>query len=177
MDKISIIKELEKILENQPNKSYNFQNDTKLDLVFCGDCSTTLLFNIFITPFPRRADENIMLVSRPIWCTDEVNDVDCIMSFSLMECKQILDKVKEQLHDSEYTKIYNMLLENDANFDEINQFDEHIEISVTLGDWKHSHMRLDCLMREIGYVPIDEKVTHSSECDCYSSIHKYIKRI
>jgi len=47
---------------------------------------------------------------------------------------------------AEYDKIYQHLREHDADFDEIGQTDDHIEISVSWGDWKHSHARLDYLM-------------------------------
>lgn len=74
---------------------------------------------------------------------------------------------------AEYDNIYQHLREHDADFDEIGQTDDHIEISVSWGDWKHSHAYLDHLMKELGYVKDDEELTEEDGSDCYSSIHFY----
>lgn len=175
MDKYQILKAIEELLEKRENKTFEFAEGTKLDLVLCGNCTTTLLYRIYITDCPRRAEDNIILTSRPIWDIEDICDVDCVSHFSLMECKQILDTIVKQVAEKEYKTIYDMLRENDADFDEIYQSEEQVEISVTWGDWKHSHAHLDHLMREIGYRLIDERVTETDNSDCYSSIHIYNK--
>lgn len=65
------------------------------------------------------------------------------------------------------------LRERDADYSEIYETDELITISIEWGDWKHSHLRLDYLMKQVGYVLTDEKLTESDGSDCYSSIHFY----
>lgn len=45
------------------------------------------------------------------------------------------------------------------------------------GDWKHAHLRCDCLMEELGYKKVDEFVTDENGSDWYASIHSYIKEV
>lgn len=42
------------------------------------------------------------------------------------------------------------------------------------GDWKHEHLRMDCLMRQIGYDLYNEEVTETDGSDCYESTHTYL---
>lgn len=175
MDKVQILKKIESFLETQPDHTFEFNEGTTLDLVFWGNCTTTRLYRVYITDSPRRADENLIITSRPTWDIEDICDVDCVAHFSLMECKQILDTIVKQVAEKEYKTIHDMLRENDADFDEIYQSEEQVEITVTWGDWKHSHAHLDHLMREIGYRLIDERVIETDNSDCYSSIHIYRK--
>lgn len=175
MNKIQILNKIESFLETQPDHTFVFNEGTTLDLVFWGKCTTTRLYIVYITDSPRRADENLIITTRPTWDNENLCDVDCVAHFSLMECKQILDTIVKQVAEKEYKTIYDMLRENNADFDEICQSEEQIEISVTWGDWKHSHAHLDHLMREIGYRLIDERVTETDNSDCYSSVHIYKK--
>ena len=175
MEKNEIIKALESILKKQENNTFVFDEGTTLDVVLWGQCTTTKLFRLQLIDNPHRADNNIVLISQPICATENVDDVDYVLYFSLMECKQILDKVVEQICKREYEKIYRLLKEKEAHFNEIHQSEEQIEISVTWGDWKHSHIYLDHLMGNIGYRLIDERVTETDNSDCYSSIHIYKK--
>ena len=46
-------------------------------------------------------------------------------------------------------------------------------IDINWGDWKHEHLRLDWLMREIGATPFGEKVTEENGSDCYSATHYF----
>lgn len=70
-------------------------------------------------------------------------------------------------------ELYNYLQENDADFDEVYGVDDMIYIKIEWGDWKHSHLRADYLMKQIGYIFFDELITESDGSDCYSSIHIY----
>lgn len=42
------------------------------------------------------------------------------------------------------------------------------------GDWKHEHLRMDYLMRQIGYDLYTEEVTESDGGDWYESTHTYL---
>lgn len=174
MDKIEILKQIESFLETQPDHSFKFNEGTTLDLVFWGKCTTTCLYRVYITDSPRRADENLIITSRPIWDVEDICDVDCVAHFSLMECKQILETIVRQVAEKEYKTIHDMLRENNVNFDEIHQSEEQIEISVT-GDWSHSHKYLAHLMMKIGYRLINERVVKNNDSDWYSSVHIYKK--
>lgn len=141
-------------------------------------CTTTKLFRLYLTDIHNRADNNIILISRPLSEIENVNavdDMDYVLHFSLTECKQILDKVVEQISKREYEKIYNMLRVTGADFDEIYQLEEQVEISVIWEDWRHSHIFLNNIMRNLGYSLIDEQITETDNSDCYSSIHIYKK--
>ena len=48
-------------------------------------------------------------------------------------------------------------------------------IYISWGDWKHSHLRVDYLMKQLGYILVNEDVTEENGDDCYSSIHYYTK--
>lgn len=178
MEKIEFIKRLESILQKQEDNTFVFDEGTTLDLVLWGQCTTTKLFRLYLTNVHNRAGNNIILISRPLSEIENVNgvdDMDYVLHFSLTECKQILDKVVEQISKREYEKIYKMLRVTDADFDEICQLEEQVEISVTWGDWKHSHIFLDNIMRNLGYRLIDEQITETDNSDCYSSVHIYKK--
>ena len=97
MDKVQILKKIEGFLETQPDHTFEFNEGTTLDLVFWGKCTTTRLYRVYITDSPRRADENIIITSRPTWDIEDICDVDCVAHFSLMECKQILDTIVKQV--------------------------------------------------------------------------------
>ena len=79
--------------------------------------------------------------------------------------------------DLEFSKIRSFLKENDYyDWEEMDQIDDDkIAISVSWGDWKHSHLRLDYLMKQLGYILIKEEETEENGDDCYSSIHYYTK--
>jgi hypothetical protein len=175
MDKIQILKKIEEFLQTQPDHSFKFNEGTTLDLIFWGNCTKTFLYGLYITDSPRRADEKLIITSRPTWDIENICDVDCVEHFSLMECQQILDTIVKQVAEKEYKTIHDMLRENDADFDEIYQSEEQVEITVTWGDWKHSHGHLDHLMEKIGYSLIDERITETDNSDSYSSVHIYRK--
>lgn len=80
------------------------------------------------------------------------------------------------IHEEEYKRVYSHLKALDADFDDLSQTENGFEVSVTWGDWKHSHIFLDNLMKNLGYHLLEEKVTESDGSDCYSSIHIYIRR-
>lgn len=76
-----------------------------------------------------------------------------------------------------YKEIENFLQQNDADYADIsiNPKTEEVEISISWGDWKHSHARLRNLMLQLGYVRTDSVTTESDGSDCYSAIHKFSK--
>jgi hypothetical protein len=51
-----------------------------------------------------------------------------------------------------------------------------VAVSISWGDWKHSHLWCKTLMGYLGYNQIGERVTEENGSDCYSSEHYYIKR-
>ena len=53
--------------------------------------------------------------------------------------------------------------------------DGRIAVQIDWGDWKHEHGYCDYLMKEKGYLLVNEEVTEENGSDCYSSIHYYEK--
>lgn len=53
--------------------------------------------------------------------------------------------------------------------------DGQIEVEIGWGDWKHDHLYCDHIMRENGYILINEDVIEEDGSDTYSSIHYYRK--
>ena len=60
----------------------------------------------------------------------------------------------------------------------------YIEISISWGDWKHEHLRLDYLIMNILYeynpklvhncFKVSEEITEEDGSDTYSATHKYV---
>lgn len=46
-----------------------------------------------------------------------------------------------------------------------------VTVSIHWGDWKHSHIYLDHVMKELGFLLLKENLTESDGSDCYSSDH------
>lgn len=80
-----------------------------------------------------------------------------------------------QENNEEVVKLTKYLRDKDADFDDIYEYKEEIYILVSWGDWKHSHLYLNSLMNEIGYISLGEEVTEENGSDCYSSIHIFKK--
>ena len=82
---------------------------------------------------------------------------------------------KEQV--CEYERIQKFLKAHDLWFEvsSLNQTDNGISIYIEWGDWKHSHMFLDNVMKSLGYNLTDEVITEEDGSDTYSSIHYYSK--
>lgn len=70
-------------------------------------------------------------------------------------------------------ELSNYLRSEDADFDEVYETGGNIAVSIEWGDWKHSHLRANYLMKQLGYVLVNEELTNSDGSDCYSSIHFY----
>lgn len=69
-------------------------------------------------------------------------------------------------------KISQYLAENNADFDDVYEHaDGTIEIPVSWGDWKHSHLFLKHLMGKLGYTQIEERLTEEDGSDSYSATH------
>lgn len=79
------------------------------------------------------------------------------------------------LNNKEYKKVQKFLKEKDADYSDLAITESGIEISVEWGDWKHSHLYLDYLMKELGYSCSHEQVTEEDGSDTYSSIHYYVQ--
>ena len=52
---------------------------------------------------------------------------------------------------------------------------DDIQVSISVGDWKHEHLWCRDLMDYIGYAQAEEEVTEENGSDCYSAIHTYRK--
>lgn len=76
-------------------------------------------------------------------------------------------------YKEEFERIQKHLRALDADYSEIEQAEDCIQISVEWGDWKHSHIYLDNAMKQIGFTCWDEIVTEQDGSDCYSSIHVF----
>jgi len=49
-------------------------------------------------------------------------------------------------------------------------------VEISWGDWKHSHIWCDTLMRYLGYdTACEEEVTEENGSDCYSATHYFVK--
>ena len=62
-DKSAIISTIENFLNTREGKSYQFNEDTKLNLQLFGEDTETLLLDIYITQSPRRTEDKVMLIS------------------------------------------------------------------------------------------------------------------
>ena len=174
LDKSNILANVGYFLERMEDKRFLFNADTKLDLNLFGESTETELVELYISSAPRRYDDRIMLISKVDF--NEEHDVDCLSHFSTYECARIWKVVQDTYEKDEYKIIYNHLRNNDADFDEVNMFEyDEVSVSVTWGDWKHSHRYLTYLMEKIGYTQIDEELTEEDGSDTYSSIHYFRK--
>lgn len=72
--------------------------------------------------------------------------------------------------------IIKYLTKHKADFNEVFEDEDWVVISIEWGDWKHSHARLDYLMKEIGFGLDFETMTKTNGSDCYSSEH-YFKMV
>lgn len=73
-------------------------------------------------------------------------------------------------------KIFQHLQDNSMSVDDICEHNGTIEITIYLGDWKHSHKRLDYLMGLIDYELIKEVEETNDDGvydDTYTSVHYY----
>ena len=94
---------------------------------------------------------------------EEVRDYQCV--FAPQENLQEVDMIQKYLSD------------NGADFDEIYQPNNgSIIISVSWGDWRHSHMFLRNLMEYLGYKQMAEILTEEDGSDCYSADHIYVHK-
>lgn len=92
----------------------------------------------------------------------EVREVDCVIAPDYS-----LDTIR---------MIDNFLSENElwADVYSNGQGSSIINVYISWGDWKHSHLWCRQLMNYLGYKQVSEEVTEDDGSDCYSAIHKYI---
>lgn len=78
--------------------------------------------------------------------------------------------------------------ENSLWVDDVEVYEDaseiYIDISISWGDWKHEHLRLDYLMFDILYeynpklayncFKKNEEITEEDGSDTYSAVHKYM---
>lgn len=80
--------------------------------------------------------------------------------------------------NEDYEKIQQVLKTHDVWYEisDLSLTDDKVIIHIEWGDWKHSHARLDYVMKHyLGYTLIKEQVTEEDGSDTYSSVHYYIK--
>ncbi len=75
-----------------------------------------------------------------------------------------------------YELVRNVMNEAQLSGDICEATDEKVQILIEWGDWKHDHLHLKYVMGKNGYTQIEEKVTEENGCDCYSSLHTFVKR-
>lgn len=75
--------------------------------------------------------------------------------------------------DSEIQKIEKHLIDNSLYTDAVYKTKDIVEIEIRWGDWKSDHLRCKYLMKGLGYIQEDIKVTEEDGSDCYSAVHSY----
>ena len=88
-----------------------------------------------------------------------------------------LDKECPYNEETEVTpsEIRKTLKDNDLYCEVYEHANGCISIEIEWGDWKHEHGLCDHLMKQMGYICTDEKVTEENGSDTYSAIHFYEK--
>lgn len=76
---------------------------------------------------------------------------------------------------SEIDMISRYLNDNGCYHDNVYHENEQLCVYISWGDWKHSFIWLNNLMKYIGYDFDDEEVTEENGSDCYSAIHYFKK--
>ena len=80
--------------------------------------------------------------------------------------------------NEDYNKVQQVLKTHDVwcEISDLSLTDDKVIIHIEWGDWKHSHARLDYVMKHyLGYTLIKEEVTEEDGSDTYSSVHYYTK--
>ena len=74
-------------------------------------------------------------------------------------------------YDSIYRVLQESRLYGEVNIDKT---ERTVSVSISWGDWKHEHLRLDNVMQKHFPVTlISDEVTEENGSDCYSSVHTY----
>jgi len=85
----------------------------------------------------------------------------------------LLKELNRQINELSFEeKIKSLFAKYNCHYD-YSAFNGEVEIYVRWGDWKHDHLFLNTIMREAGFVLVDEITTEEDGSDCYSSTHKY----
>lgn len=76
-----------------------------------------------------------------------------------------------------YKNVVTKLNEVNVPYDDFNYINENsFEIHISWGDWKHEHLRADCLIFDnLGFVCVNERVDEEDGSDCYSAWRVYEK--
>lgn len=61
--------------------------------------------------------------------------------------------------------------------DEIYEIEKNeVLVCISWGDWRHQHLACDQIMKQLGYLKVQEVVTESNGDDAYSSEHSFVKK-
>lgn len=104
---------------------------------------------------------NHLIISNDNGVEKEVREYECIIIPD--ETLPEIDMISRYLND------------NGCGHDDVYHENEQLCVYISWGDWKHSFIWLDNLMRYIGYDLNDEEVTEENGSDCYSAIHYFRK--
>ena len=62
--------------------------------------------------------------------------------------------------------------------DEIYEIEENeVLVCISWGDWRYQHLACDHIMKQLGYLKVQEVVTENNGTDCYSSEHTFTFKI
>ena len=102
-------------------------------------------------------------------CLDGVLNTDELRYYDMIEV------VPPEVFNEDYIQDY--LDENDfrGSISYITEDSEGVHIKINMGDWKHEHLYLKNLMRDIGYVVEDEDI-EPSDSDCYTATYLFVKK-
>lgn len=169
MCKNNYLNTIKEFLNEQPNKSYTFGEEVYHQLTIDGGYDVGELLTISLTPA-----DTINLTYKALWGDTTPKSV-IVDNLSHEMCWRLSAEIRALTSTDEVDIIYNTFVARSADFEDISTTNGVVEISISWGDWKHSHMFADNLMKKLGYVKEDEELTEEDGSDCYSSIHYYKK--
>ncbi len=103
------------------------------------------------------------IVRKPNGSEVEIREVECV--FSPNKEKQTDYMIHDFLNDNGvWAEVW---YENEIA----------VAVSISWGDWKHSHLWARDLMSYLGYMEIGNKVTEEDGSDCYSATHYFVKEV
>ncbi len=79
----------------------------------------------------------------------------------------------KNIRENNHKKVCDILKKGELHGEVTAHEDGTVEVSIEWGDWKHEHGYLDYLMKENGFILVNEEVTEEDGSDCYSATHEY----